>query len=179
MNKLNSHQIRKSKEEDAKKMQTRIKRNPIVLVLDNVLDTYNIGSFFRLADAIAAEKIYLCGPVVTPPNIKIHRSSIGTWKWIPWQQYDSTVECINELKKQGYQIVACEQAENSVNYINASYNTPIAVIAGSESQGVSKEVLKLVDKIIEIPMYGINVSMNVLVATSVICFDILSKIIKK
>jgi len=174
--KLNSHQIRKSREVDAKKMQSLINRNPIVLVLDNVLDTYNIGSFFRLADAIGAQKIYLCGPVVTPPNIKIHRASIGTWKWIPWQQFDSTVDCIKQLKSDGYEIVACEQDKSSVNYLKAKYNFPVALIAGSESYGVSKEVLKLVDKIVEIPMYGINVSLNVLVATSIISYDILAKI---
>jgi tRNA G18 (ribose-2'-O)-methylase SpoU len=174
--KLNSHQIRKSREVDAKKMQTTIKRNPIILVLDNVLDTYNIGSFFRLADAIAAEKIYLCGPVVTPPNIKIHRSSIGTWKWIPWEHFDSTVECIKKLKADGYQVIACEQDKTSVNYLEAKYNFPVALIAGSESYGVSVDVLKLTDRIVEIPMYGINVSLNVLVATSIISYDILSKI---
>lgn len=174
--KLNSHQIRKSREVEAKKMQTAIKRNPIVLVLDNVLDTYNIGSFFRLADAIGAQKIYLCGPVVTPPNIKIHRSSIGTWKWIPWQHFDSTIDCLKQLKAESFEIIACEQDKNSINYLKAKYKFPIALIAGSESHGVSKEVLKIADKIVEIPMYGINISLNVLVATSIISYDILSKI---
>lgn len=176
--KLNSHQLRKSRVGEAKKLQNDIKRNPLVLVLDNVLDTYNIGSFFRLADAMAVEKIYLCGPVVTPPNIKIHRASIGTWKWVPWEHFQSTKECIEKLKKEGYQIVACEQNEKSVQYTKAKYNFPVAVIAGSESHGISKEILNLADKIVEIPMYGINVSLNVLIATSIICYDILGKINK-
>lgn len=175
--KLNSHQIRQSREVEAKKMQTKIHRNPIVLVLDNVLDTYNIGSFFRLADAIGAEKIYLCGPVVTPPNIKIHRASIGTWKWIPWEQFDSTLECLKKLKQEGYQTVACELDKNSVNYRQAKYKNRVALIAGSESYGISQEVLKMVDQTVEIPMYGINISLNVLVATSIISYDILSKIL--
>ena len=175
--KLNSHQIRKSREVEAKKLQSKIKRNPLVLVLDNVLDTYNIGSFFRLADALGAEKIYLCGPVVTPPNIKIHRASVGTWKWVPWQHCESTTDCIKQLKKDGYQVIACEQDKNSVNYQKAKYKNPVALITGSEMYGISKEVLKLVDQIIEIPMYGINISLNVLVATSIISFDILSKIL--
>lgn len=174
--KLNSHQLRRSRVGEAKKLQKEISRNPIVLVLDNVLDTYNIGSFFRLADAIAAEKIYLCGPVVTPPNIKIHRASIGTWKWILWEHFDSTEECLKKLKKEKYQIVACEQNNKSVEYTKAKYDFPVAVIAGSESHGISNEVLRLADKIVEIPMYGINVSLNVLVATSIISYDILGKI---
>ena len=177
--KLNSHQIRKSKIGDSQKLQKEIKRNPIVLVLDNVLDTYNIGSFFRLADALAVEKICLCGPVVTPPNIKIHRASIGTWKWVPWEQYKTTKDCLIQLKKEGYQIVACEQTKGSVNYQKAKYKFPIAIIAGSESFGISKEILNLADIVAEIPMYGINISLNVLVATSVISFDAVSKLTSK
>ncbi|MDD4027094.1 MAG: TrmH family RNA methyltransferase [Candidatus Shapirobacteria bacterium] len=177
--KLNSHQLRKSKTGESKKLQKEIKRNPIILVLDNVLDTYNIGSFFRLADALAAEKICLCGPVVTPPNIKIHRASIGTWKWVPWEQYQNTKECIIQLKKEGYQIVGCEQTKDSVNYQKAKYKSKIAIIAGSENFGISQDVLKLVDKIVEIPMFGINISLNVLVATSIISFDAISKLTTK
>lgn len=177
--KLNSHQIRKSKIGDSQKLQKEIKRNPIVLVLDNVLDTYNIGSFFRLGDALAVEKICLCGSVVTPPNIKIHRASIGTWKWVPWEQYKNTKDCLAQLKKEGYQIIACEQNKDSVNYQKAEYKSKVAIIAGSETFGISKDILKIVDKIVEIPMFGINISLNVLVATSVIAFDVVSKLVNK
>ena len=175
MIRLNSHQLRKSRVGDSSKKQKLLQRNPIVLVLDNVLDTYNIGSFFRLADAIGAQKIYLCGQVVTPPNIKIHRASIGTWKWIPWQQSDSTVNCLTKLKKDGYQIIACEQNQKSVNYTKAKYKFPIALVAGSESNGVGEEVLKMCDQIVEIPMYGINKSLNVLLATAIIAYQSASK----
>lgn len=173
--KLNSHQLRKSRVGDSSKLQKEIKRNPIVLVLDNVLDTYNIGSFFRLADALGAEKIYLCGPVVTPPNLKIHRASIGTWKWIPWEHFNEIGDCLKKLKEDGYEIIACEQGENSINYQKAKYKFPLAIVAGSEVNGITKETLKMCDQIIEIPMYGINISMNVLVATAIIAFDAVSK----
>lgn len=174
--KLNSHQLRKSRIGESQKKQRLLKRQPLVLVLDNVLDTYNIGSFFRLADALGVEKIYLCGPVVTPPNIKIHRASIGTWKWVPWEQITSTKDCLLKLKKNGYHLVACEQGEESVLYQNASYKYPLAIVAGSEINGISKDILKICDQIIEIPMYGINISLNVLVATAIIAFDSLKKL---
>lgn len=176
MEKLNSHQLRKSRVGDSKKKQSLIKRNPIVLVLDNILDTYNIGSFFRLADAIGAQKIYLCGPVVTPPNLKIHRSSIGTWKWIPWEQFQNTEDCLVKLKKDGYNICICEQSKNSVPYNKTKYSFPIALVAGSESNGVGESAQKMADQIVEIPMFGINKSLNVLVATSIISYQILSEV---
>ena len=173
--KLNSHQLRKSKVGESSKLQKNIKRNPLVLVLDNVLDTYNIGSFFRLADALGASKIYLCGPVVTPPNLKIHRASIGTWKWIPWEHFNRVGDCLKKLKEEKYEIVACEQNDNSINYQKAKYKFPLAIVAGSEMNGITKESLEMCDQIIEIPMYGINVSLNVLVATAIIAFDAVSK----
>jgi len=173
--KLNSHQLRSSHKLIAKSLQKQITRNPIILVLDNVLDTYNIGSFFRLADAIAAQKLILCGPCVTPPNIKIHRSSVGTWKWIPWEHYNSTAECLTKLKKQGYQIVVCEQNNKSTNYLSTKYKFPLALIAGSESSGVGETVINFADQIVEIPLYGINKSLNVLTATSIITYDIINK----
>jgi tRNA G18 (ribose-2'-O)-methylase SpoU len=169
--KLNSHQLRKSSKKEGILHQKKIYKNPIVLVLDNVLDTYNIGSFFRLADALNVEKICLCGPVVTPPNLKIHRASIGTWKWIVWEQYQNTNDCLIKLKKEGYQIIACEQTKNSVSYNNAKYKFPLAIVAGSEMNGVGESTLKLCDHIVEIPMFGVNISLNVLIATSIIAFE--------
>ena len=179
MKKLNSHQLRTSGVGESKKLQKRITRHPLVLVLDNVLDTYNVGCFFRLADAVAAQKIYLCGPTVTPPNIKIHRASVGTWKWIPWQHYPKTTECVKQLKTQGYQIIACEQNKNSINWEKTTYQKPVALILGSESNGIDKDVLKLCHLIVEIPMYGINRSLNVLVAASVLIYSIVTQIKKK
>jgi len=172
--KLNSHQLRASRVGESHKISLNIKRNPIVLVLDNVLDTYNVGSFFRLADAIAATKIYLCGDVVTPPNIKIHRASIGTWKFVDWQHYYSTTDCLTQLKKEKYQIVAGEQSPQSINYQKAKYQFPLALVVGSEVNGVGESALKMADLIVDIPMHGINKSLNVLVATSVISYHIVS-----
>src|SRR3990167_3908716 len=90
-----------------------IKRNPIYLVLDRVIDTYNIGSLFRLGDAIAVEKIYICGDTEYPPSSRIHKAAVGTEEWVPWEKRDSTIEVIKELRRKGVQIVAIEQDSRS------------------------------------------------------------------
>jgi tRNA G18 (ribose-2'-O)-methylase SpoU len=166
--KLNSHQIRASHPNQALSISLKLKRQPIVFVLDNIVDTYNIGSFFRLADALSIKKIYLCGQVVTPPNIKIHRSSIGTWKWVTWEQINRVGDCLKKIKTEGYQIYTCEQTKNSQNYLTLDYQAPLALVFGSETDGVSKEAIEISDKIVEIPMFGINKSLNVLVSAAVI-----------
>jgi len=171
--KLNSHQLRRSRVGESQKISKGSPKNPLVLVLDNVLDTYNIGSFFRLADALGVQKIYLCGSIVTPPNIKIHRASIGTWKFVDWENPPSAADCLRQLKKAGYQIIACEQTPQSVNYQKTKYCFPLALVVGSESNGISPESLKLADQTVEIPLYGINKSLNVLIAAAVIGYHLI------
>jgi tRNA G18 (ribose-2'-O)-methylase SpoU len=176
--KLNSHQLRQSTIKEGSRHQQRSAKNPLVIVLDNVVDTYNIGSFFRLADALNAQKICLCGPVVTPPNLKIHRASIGTWKWVTWEHYPDTIDCLQKLKKSGYTIYACEQTNNSIDYSKTKYNFPLAIVAGSETNGISPNVLSLCGQIIEVPMYGVNKSLNVLLATAIIGYNSIEKLLK-
>ena len=73
---MNAKELRST--EVDQEMAQSIKKNPITIVLDNVLDTYNVGSIFRLADAVAAEKVILCGETLTPPNSRIKKASINT-----------------------------------------------------------------------------------------------------
>lgn len=174
MVRLNSSQLRTTlpSEEDKQKL----KRNPIYLILDNVLDTYNIGSLFRLADAVSAEKIYLCGECETPPSTRITKAAIDTEKWVPWEYRKSAIEVVNELKQIGVQIVSLEQSEKSVAYDKANYKFPIAVVSGNETYGVSREVLDASDIIAEIPMHGINVSLNVVVSSGILIYEIMKYI---
>jgi len=174
---LNAKQLRIAK--PTKKQIKSINHQPIYIVLDNILDTFNIGSFFRLADAVAVEKIFLCGKTVTPPNIKIHRASVGTWRWVPWEHKRSTESVITDLKEQGILTVAVELSKNSINYKKLKIKTPIALIIGHESFGISKKVLDLVDKTVRIPMFGVNTSLNVLVAASIVVYDWINKTKKR
>jgi len=80
--KLNAAELRTSV--PSKVQLAKIKKNPIYIVLDNVLDTYNIGSIFRLADAVAAEKVILCGGSEIPPHTRIKKASINTTEWVSW-----------------------------------------------------------------------------------------------
>lgn len=84
MKKLNAKILRKKK--PAEDILKKIKRTPIYFVLDEVLDTYNIGSLFRLADAVAAEKVFLCGKMEYPPSSRIHKAAVGTENWVPWER---------------------------------------------------------------------------------------------
>ena len=155
-----------------------IKKNPITIILDNVLDTYNIGSIFRLADAVAAEKVYLCGATETPPNTRIKKASINTCEWVDWEYASTALEAIEKCKMlhDKCQIIAVEQDKRSIPFEKITYIAPVAIVVGNESYGVSKEVLERVDTIVELPMFGINTSLNVMVTTGIVLYDFLKQL---
>ncbi|NMB84286.1 RNA methyltransferase [Candidatus Roizmanbacteria bacterium] len=169
--KLNARQLREVSEKEISDKLKGIKRRPIYFILENVYDTYNVGGLFRLADAIGVAKLYLCGEMETPPNHKIKKASIGTYKIVPWEYRQSVKEAIEELR-QNYkiQIIAVEQDKNSVSYAKADYSLPVALIFGNETYGVHPETLKLVDQIVEIPMWGVNKSLNVIVSAAIVSY---------
>ncbi len=158
-------------EEELKKI--REKRNAIYIVLDNVLDTYNVGAIFRLADAVAAEKVFLCGETETPPNTRIKKASINTTEWVPWEYSKSTLDAIKKLKKEipKIKIISIEQDKKSVPFEVVSYEFPVAFVVGNETRGVSNEVLELSDTIVELPMFGVNTSLNVMVSLGIILYQ--------
>jgi len=173
---LNSRQLRDIAEDEAKVLADELVRQPIYIVLEDILDTYNIGGFFRLADGLGATKIYLCGKTDVPPNPKITKASIGTYKVVPWEYKKTAGTAIRELKKiKEMQIVAIEQSEKSVDYRKVNYRFPMAFVFGHETYGVTKKTLQLVDRVIEMPMYGINNSLNVMVAAGISMYFALEK----
>ena len=179
LNRLNSKQLRKTKPTNGEEKQ--IRRNPIYFVLDNVLDTYNIGSIFRLADSVAAKKIYICGQSEYPPSSRIHKAAVGTEEWVDWEKKESALDVIRDLKEKGVQIVAIEQDKNSIPFtlLPNKLNLPIALVVGHETHGVSKEVLDNSDIIVEIPMFGINKSINVWGSLAIISYKVIEYLIYK
>jgi 23S rRNA (guanosine2251-2'-O)-methyltransferase len=173
MQKYNSKELRimEVPEEERKK----VKRNPVYIILDNVLDTYNIGAVFRLADAVAAEKVILCGQSETPPNHRIKKASINTTEWVPWEYAASASEAISNLRSQisNIQVVAVEQSEKSIPYTDASYSFPIALVVGHETDGVSQETMDACDLIVELPMWGVNISLNVMVSLAIVLYEVM------
>ena len=151
-----------------------------VLILDNIRSEQNVASIFRTADCAGISKIYLCG--ITPCPIdrfgridkKISKISLGAEKTVAWEKCSDTISAIKELKKDGFQIIAVEQSEKSIDYKEVKPKFPIAIVMGMEVEGISKEILTHCDIIAEIPMRGQKESLNVSVATGIAVFKILN-----
>lgn len=153
----------------------KIPKNEIYIICDNVLDTYNVGSIFRLADAVSARKVYLCGETLTPPNSRIKKASINTWQWVEWDYEKTALDAVLKIKNQNptVKIVAVEQDINSKPFYDQKYSMPVALIVGNETYGCSDEVKNTTDMIVELPLWGVNKSLNVMVCTGIVLYEIM------
>ncbi len=155
-----------------------VEKIPLVVVLDNIRSLNNIGSVFRTADAFRVAKIMLCGITATPPHRDIHKTALGAENSVEWKYFDTTADCIQELRTEGYKVYAVEQADESISlqHFKVKENDKIAVIVGNEVDGVDDEVIELADGCIEIPQYGTKHSLNVSIATGIVIWDVFTKL---
>lgn len=191
--------MRKLSTEDLVKTKPNLKdfaklpRHPLIVVLDNIRSLQNVGLFFRLSDALRIEKLYLGGFTGFPPleddprfpgsiehaEREIEKTAIKTIPYVPWEKAEDTVKLVKKLKKDGVQVIAVEQTNTSVPYTKVEYKYPIALVFGHERDGISDEVLKECDLVVDIPMYGMGNSLNVATSFSVIGYELVKQIENK
>lgn len=145
----------------------------LVAVLDNIRSLYNVGSMFRTADAFGVEHLYLCGMTgdLADPLTKarVHKTALGAEDLVPWSYNDSLSTVVDELKKDGFTIVALEQTPTAQSLFDRSssitnHELSIALVLGHELYGVSERALAAADQYVQIPMLGQKESLNVAVA---------------
>ena len=153
------------------------KKNPIVLILDNLRSLNNIGSVFRTADAFRLEGIHLCGITAKPPHRDIQKTALGATESVDWKYFENTMDSAKELSEQGYIILAVEQTDISIllHDFMPDHHSKIALILGNEVKGVTQEVAENADQCVEIPQYGTKHSFNVAVSCGIVVWDILLK----
>ena len=152
---------------------------PVAVVLDNVRSMNNIGSIFRTSDGFAVEQICLCGITAQPPHRDIEKTALGATQSIAWTYYETPVAAIEQLRKDGYKIIAIEQAENSLmlNTFIPKKTEKYALIFGNEVNGVSDEAMELIDACIEIPQFGTKHSFNIVVSAGIVLWDFFVKMV--
>lgn len=148
------------------------KRFPVSVILENIRSLYNVGAMFRTSDGARIEKLYICGFTASPPRKEIDKTALGSTESVPWEWRSDSLDVIRELREKGYQVVALEHTDRSVEHGIAEYRFPLCLIMGNEVDGVSPEAVAMSDMAIEIPMYGIKQSLNVAVAYGIAVYRI-------
>ena len=156
----------------------KTEKSPIVLVLDNVRSLNNVGSAFRTSDAFKIEKIYLCGITGTPPHRDIQKTALGAPESVEWEYCLNTLEAIEKLKADEYQICALEQVDRSImlHDFAPEKGKKYALVFGNEVFGVEEEVLQNCDTVLEIPQLGTKHSLNISVSLGIAVWDLMVKL---
>ena len=154
-----------------------VKKTPITIVLDNVRSALNVGSVFRTSDAFVIEKIILCGITACPPNKEIRKAALGSTESVEWEYVKDTIDAVQQLIKEGYHVVAIEQADKSTQLNEFELpKKPIAIIMGNEVNGVAQEVINECNTVIEIPQFGTKHSLNISVTTGIVIWELWKKL---
>lgn len=154
-------------------------KNQNILILNDIRSVENVGAMFRTADAGGVDKIYLVGYTPAPidrfgrKRKDMAKSALGAEEFVAWESVKTILPLIKKLKKEGFQIIAIEQDERSIDYKKVKTKEKNAFIVGTEVTGIPKGVLKNCDVIAEIPMRGKKESLNVSVSLGVALFRIL------
>ncbi len=141
---------------------------PLVLVLDNLRSAFNLGSIWRLAECLGVSKIHLTGYTATPEQAKVSRAALGTEQFVAWQWHPHREECLDQLKAQGYALLAMEtspMAQSLDQFVFPSQKT--ALLFGNERYGFESDLLQRCDAVIEIPCWGRKNSLNVAVSAGI------------
>ncbi len=151
---------------------------PLVVVLDEVRSMHNVGSIFRTSDGFAVEAIYLCGITGQPPHREIEKTALGATQSVDWTYFSNTLDAIKDLRANGYQIIAIEQASESIQLheYQPKAGEKYALIFGNEVNGVNEEVMQHIDACIEIPQFGTKHSFNVVVSAGIVLWDFYAKL---
>ena len=144
---------------------------PLIVVFDNVTDVRNFGGIARSAECAGAHGIISSLKNSAPVNADSIRSSAGALTRIPVARVGSIRNTLKSLQAEGFQIVAATEHSRKLMY-DADLTKPTVIVMGSEENGISKEVLKLCDEQLAIPMIGAIESLNVSAAAAIMLFEV-------
>ena len=155
----------------------------LVVILDNIRSTYNVGAIFRTCEGLGVNKVILTG--YTPFYDKglpheqdklrkqIHKTALGAEDIVAWRRIDSLDNAIAACRAENLQIIALEQGDNSLNLAEPqSFDANIALILGEEVHGIRPEILRQCDQLLEIPMCGQKESFNVSIAGAIAIWEL-------
>jgi len=148
------------------------------VVLEEVKNTHNASAVVRTCDA--AGILYLDIISASQETFPVNEAiSTRAEKWIQFNYYTSTSECLKRLKKEGFKIAATHISKDSIPHTALDYTQPLALVFGNEAEGISEEALSLTDYKIKIPMVGMVQSLNLSVSVGIILYEAMMQRKKK
>jgi tRNA (guanosine-2'-O-)-methyltransferase len=139
----------------------------MTVVLENIFQEHNASAVLRTCDCFGVQTLHA---IEKNNKYKVQRDiARGAGRWVDLKNYSSenpTKDCLDQLKKKGYSIVATSPHEKQTTIDELPLDKPLALVFGTEGEGISKEVLNMADYFVKIPMYGFTESYNVSVSVA-------------
>lgn len=147
--------------------RARKQEKPLIVILDGINDPHNLGAIIRCADVFNVTGILIPKHNQVPLNATVAKTSAGAINYVPVALVGNLNQAIKRLKEEGFWIVSSD-GSGSLNYQDLKYDFKVALVIGSEGQGVSKLVLSNSDYVVKIPQFGHVNSLNASVATGIL-----------
>ncbi|MCX7797418.1 MAG: 23S rRNA (guanosine(2251)-2'-O)-methyltransferase RlmB [Melioribacter sp.] len=148
---------------------------PLLLLLDSIQDTHNLGAIIRTAECAGVDGIVITTNNTAPINETVEKASAGALSHVKICKVNNLNQVIKLLKENGYWVVGSYISDNSKDYTELDYRFPLALILGNEEKGIRKLIASNCDYLVKIPLKGKINSLNVSVAAGVLLFGILEK----
>jgi tRNA G18 (ribose-2'-O)-methylase SpoU len=159
----------------------------VVLIVHDIRSTHNVGSLLRTAEGLGVSHLYFTGYTPYPPlpakderlphlaqklGKQINKTALGAENSVPWSRAEDVAELLNSLKSKGFRLVALEQAATAMPLPDYQPPQKVALLLGREVEGIDRDLLTLVDDILEIPMFGSKESFNVAQAAAIALYHL-------
>lgn len=135
---------------------------------------YNVGAFFRTADAVGVSRLYVSGFTGSPPSRQIAKTALGSEQSVPWERVDPLV-IIDARRRAGWETAAIETVEDAVDLFDWRPRFPVLVVFGHEVDGLPADIVARCDVRVRIPMAGMKRSLNVATAGGVVLYELFRK----
>ena len=145
--------------------------NPFVVLLDGITDVRNFGAIARTCECAGVNALVIPERNSVTVNADAVKTSAGALNYLPVCREPNLVSAVKYLRDSGFKIVGASE-KSSMNYTQADFTSPVALVLGSEDKGISTDVLKLCDTLVAIPEFGNIHSLNVSVAGGIMMYEV-------
>lgn len=149
----------------------KTKTNPLIVILDSIQDTRNMGAIFRSAECAGADGVIITKHNSAPINEITVKTSAGAAQYLKICAVNNLVNTLKELKQEGFWVIG-SSLEGAKDYSTVDYKMPVALIIGNEEKGIRRLTAENCDILVKIPMLGKIQSLNVSVASGILLFEI-------
>lgn len=143
---------------------------PLLLILDELKDAYNLGSILRIADAAGVTGVIIPQHRSIGLDSMVAKASAGAIEYVPVARVTNLSRTILELKEKGFWIAGTD-ADGTNQYFDDVWSGPMAIVIGSEGEGMNKNIREKCDFLLSIPMAGSVNSLNAAVAAGIVVFE--------